>query len=52
MYTDPPWVFKGRALYQLQLVKSEEVVKHNASSFHIRAHNKHALPRPGKTAHP
>jgi len=25
MYSEPPWVFKGRALYQLQLVKSEEV---------------------------
>ena len=25
MYNDPPWVFTGRALYQLQLVKSEEV---------------------------
>jgi hypothetical protein len=26
-YGSAPWVFKGKALYQLQLVQSEEVCK-------------------------
>mmetsp|Transcript_4803 Transcript_4803/g.13119 ORF Transcript_4803/g.13119 Transcript_4803/m.13119 type:complete len:360 (-) Transcript_4803:55-1134(-) len=28
MYNDPPWIFTGRALYQLQLVKADEARKH------------------------
>ena len=27
-YGDPPWEFKGKALYQLSLIKSKEAKKH------------------------
>ncbi|CAL5219720.1 g1613 [Coccomyxa viridis] len=35
VYSDPPWVFKGRALYQLHLVKAEEAKKYIPDSFKI-----------------
>ncbi|KAG1670205.1 hypothetical protein FOA52_014981 [Chlamydomonas sp. UWO 241] len=34
-YGEAPWVFKGRALYQLQLVKSEEARKHIPDTFKL-----------------
>ncbi|KAL6762932.1 hypothetical protein V8C86DRAFT_2509240, partial [Haematococcus lacustris] len=34
-YSDPPWTFKGRALYQLQLVKSEEARKYIPDTFKL-----------------
>ncbi|GLC38604.1 hypothetical protein PLESTM_000753000 [Pleodorina starrii] len=35
VYEDPPWVFKGKALYQLQLVKSEEARKYIPDQFKL-----------------
>ncbi|GIM12105.1 hypothetical protein Vretimale_15538, partial [Volvox reticuliferus] len=35
VYADPPWVFKGKALYQLQLVKSDEARKYIPDKFKL-----------------
>ncbi|GFR40693.1 hypothetical protein Agub_g1284, partial [Astrephomene gubernaculifera] len=35
VYGNPPWVFKGKALYQLQLVKSEEARKYIPEDFKL-----------------
>lgn len=32
-YAEPPWIFKGRALYQLQLVKESEARKHTPAEL-------------------
>ncbi|GIL51414.1 hypothetical protein Vafri_7407 [Volvox africanus] len=35
VYGNPPWVFKGKALYQLQLVKSDEARKYIPDKFKL-----------------
>ncbi|KAK9816601.1 hypothetical protein WJX72_002599 [[Myrmecia] bisecta] len=35
VYADPPWTFRGRALYQLQLVKAEEAKKYVPEGFQL-----------------
>lgn len=34
-YKEAPWIFKGRAIYQLQLVKSEEVGREGARHMRL-----------------
>ncbi|KAG2483808.1 hypothetical protein HYH03_017331 [Edaphochlamys debaryana] len=35
VYANPPWIFKGKALYQLQLVKSDEARKYIPDNFKL-----------------